>query len=103
MPMKKALVSLIVSICAFGAEPCRIEIAEKGSGWPVPMVELRTTHQLRFISDNNGVIAMDAPELMDRQIWVEVASPGYEGSKDGFGMRGVRLMPEGGKTLKIQR
>ena len=26
-----------------------------GSGWPVPLIELRTTHQVRFVSDNAGV------------------------------------------------
>ena len=28
---------------------CRIEVVEKGSGWPVPLVELRTTHNVRFV------------------------------------------------------
>src|SRR3954471_1245116 len=95
------LLILTASGCVFAAEPCRVEITEKESGWPVPLVELRTVNQLQFFSDNNGVIAIDAPELMDKQIWFNVASPGYEVPKDGFGMRGVRLKPESGKTLKI--
>src|SRR4051812_6670029 len=39
--------------------PCRIEVIEKNSGWPVPLVELRTTHSMRFVTDNAGVIAFD--------------------------------------------
>lgn len=93
---------LIATRFIFAGEPCRIEITEKGTGWPVPLVELRTVNQIQFFSDNNGVIAMDAPELMGKQIWFNVASPGYEVPKDGFGMRGVRLKPEPGKTLKIE-
>lgn len=83
-------------------KPCRIEVIEKGSGWPVPLVELRTTHNLSFITDNAGVIAMDAPELMGRQTWFTVIGHGYDAPKDGFGFRGVRLTPEPGKTLRVE-
>ena len=85
----------------FAAEPCRIEVIEKGSGWPVPLVELRTTHNVRFVTDNAGVIAFDLPELMGRETWFNVSGHGYEVPKDGFGYRGVRLTPEPGKTLRI--
>ncbi len=84
------------------AEPCRIEIVEQGNGWPVPLVELRTTHQARFVSDNAGRIAFDLPELMGRETWFEVHGHGYEVKADGFGMRGVRLKPEPGRTLRVE-
>jgi hypothetical protein len=82
--------------------PCRIEVVESGSGWPVPLVELRSTHQLRLVSDNAGVIACDAPELMDRETWFEVHGYGYEVPADGFGYRGVRLTPRPGATLRVE-
>ena len=84
------------------AEPCRIEVVDKQNGWPVPLVELRTTHQMRFVTDNAGVIALDAPELMGREVWFEVHGHGYEVPKDGFGMRGVRWKPEPGKILRLE-
>jgi hypothetical protein len=84
------------------AEPCRIEVVEKGSGWPVPLVELKTTHNVSFYTDNAGVVAMDLPEATGRETFFHVASDGYEVEKDGFGYRGVRLTPEPGKTLKIE-
>ena len=87
---------------AFALEPCRIEIVEKGSGWPVPLVELRTTHNVRLVSDNAGLIACDLPEVMGRETWFTVVGHGYDAPKDGFGMRGVRLIPEPGKTLKVE-
>lgn len=98
---------LLGSILAFtlnsaALEPCRIEVIERGSGWPVPLVELRTTHSQRFVSDNNGLIACDSPELMNREVWFDVIGHGYEVKKDGFGMRGVRLTPQPGKTLKVE-
>lgn len=81
---------------------CRIEVVEKGTGWPVPLVELRTTHHARFFTDNAGVIAFDLPELMGRETWFDVIGNGYEVPKDGFGYRGVRLKPEAGKTLRVE-
>src|ERR1041384_4361613 len=87
---------------SFAAQPCRIEVVEKGSDWPVPLVELGTTHHARFVTDNAGVIAFDLPELMGRETWFDVIGHGYEVPKDGFGMRGVRLKPEPGKTLKVE-
>ncbi|WCJ58566.1 hypothetical protein NXS98_12650 [Fontisphaera persica] len=89
-------------LSALAAAPCRLEIVEEGTGWPVPLVELRTTHNVRFVSDNAGVIAFDLPELMGRETWFDVVGHGYERPKDGFGYRGVRLTPEPGKTLRIE-
>ncbi|MEW6160600.1 MAG: hypothetical protein AB1813_24485, partial [Verrucomicrobiota bacterium] len=85
-----------------GPLPCEIRVVEKGTGWPVPLVELRTTHHARFVTDNAGVIAFDAPELMGRETWFDVIGHGYETPKDGFGMRGVRLKPEPGKTITVE-
>jgi hypothetical protein len=82
--------------------PCRIEVVEKGTGWPVPLVELRTTHQVRFVSDNAGNIAFALPELMGRETWFDVIGHGYEVPKDGFGYRGVRLKPEPGGSLRVE-
>jgi hypothetical protein len=87
---------------AFGSPPCRIEVVEKGSGWPVPLVELRTTHNVRLVTDNAGVIALDLPEVMGRESWFDVIGQGYEAPKDGFGYRGVRLTPLPGKTLRVE-
>ncbi|HKS38538.1 MAG TPA: hypothetical protein VJW76_15195 [Verrucomicrobiae bacterium] len=81
---------------------CRVEVVERETGWPVPLVELRTTHHVRFVTDNSGVIAFDLPELMGRETWFDVIGHGYDVPKDGFGSRGVRLKPEPGKTLKVE-
>jgi len=100
--MAMLLTSSLLGGLAAAMEPCRIEVVEKGSGWPVPLVELRTTHHMRFVTDNAGVIAFDLPELMGRETWFDVAGCGYEAAKDGFGFRGVRLTPEPGKTLRVE-
>ncbi len=87
---------------ASAGDPCRIEVVEVGTGWPVPLVELRTVNQIRFLTDNAGVIAFDQPEFMGRETWFEVHGHGYEAPKDGFGFRGFRLIPEPGKTLRVE-
>ena len=99
--MKRLAIALCLAHGAVAA-PCRIEVVEKGSGWPVPLVELRTTHQARFVTDNAGVIAFDLPELMGRETWFDVIGHGYEVPKDGFGSRGVRLTPKPGETLRVE-
>lgn len=100
LPLLSALAGITGVLHAI--EPCRIEVVEKGTGWPVPLVELRTTHQSRFVTDNAGVIALDSPELMGRETWFDVLGHGYTVPADGFGYRGVRLTPEPGKTLRIE-
>jgi hypothetical protein len=101
-PGRGLLVLLLFPARVACAEPCRIEVVEAGSAWPVPMVELRTTHQLRLVSDNAGVIAFESPELMGRETWFDVSGHGYERDKDGFGYRGVRLTPQAGQTLRVE-
>ncbi len=82
--------------------PCCIQVVESGTDWPVPLVELRTTHQVRFVTDNAGVIAFDLPELMGRLTWFEVIGHGYEAPKDGFGFHGVRFTPKPGETVRVE-
>jgi hypothetical protein len=90
-------------LCAglWAAEPCRIAVVEEGSGWPVPGVELRTVHGVRFVSDNAGVIAFDLPELMGQETWFTVSGHGYGVKADGFGYKGVRLRPAAGRKLTV--
>ena len=104
-------VLLLVGLAALGGsgraatEPFGVQVVEEGTGWPVPLVELRTTHQLRWISDNAGWVALDAPELIGQEVWLDIRSPGYGVRPDGFGMRGVRVrpVPGGQTTVRVRR
>lgn len=90
---------------SLGAEPFELEVVERGSGWPVPLVELRTTHQVSFWTDNAGRVAIDLPELVGKETWFTIASDGYEAPADGFGQRGVRvqLKPSGRQRVEVVR
>lgn len=83
-------------------KPVRIEVIDAENGWPVPLVELRTTHHESFVTDNAGNVAFGLPELMGKPTWLTVSSPGYEVAKDGFGFRGVRVLPMAGKSTQIK-
>ena len=100
--MKAALSLLALSSAGLAIEPCRIEIVDKENGWPVPLVELSTTNDARFISDNAGLIALDDPELLDRAVWFHVKGHGYGVNKDGFGYEGIRAAPMSGGTMRVE-
>jgi hypothetical protein len=99
---------VIAAVAGTGYEPrdaqaqlFRLEIVDAQSQHPVPLIELKTNSDLRWVSDNAGVIAIDAPELFDREVWCEVIGHGYGVPADGFGFRGVRIRPVAGGTQRI--
>lgn len=106
MPRDKRMLSLLpflLMATGLAAEkPCRILIVDEDNGWPVPLVELETTHHVQFVSDNAGVVAFDVPELMNTETWFSIRAHGYSVNPDGFGYRGVRLTPRPGTTLSIK-
>lgn len=87
---------------ANGEQLFKIRVLEKQSGWPVPLVELTTTHEVRFVSDNDGVIAFDLPELMNRPTWFTIKGHGYGVPPDGFGFEGVLLRPTPGGEAEVR-
>jgi len=90
---------------AAAPEPFRIRILDAESGRGVPLVELRTVHQFRFLTDSAGLVAVREPELFGERVFFHVSSHGYEFPPDGFGIRGAALevRPGGEATLKIRR
>ncbi len=89
-------------LLSLGAEPFGIEVVDRENGWPVPLVELRTTHHSSFFTDNLGLVAIDSPELMDREIYLSLSSDGYELKADGFGNAGIRVTPTAGEKTRIE-
>ena len=83
----------------------KIQVVDRQTGRGVPLVELRTTNNIRYFTDSNGIVAFYEPGLMDREVFFFVESHGYEFPKDGFGFRGTRLKtsPGGSAAIKIDR
>lgn len=82
-----------------------IRVVDADTGRGVPLVELRTTYEASYYTDSNGYIAFFEPELMNREVWFDIASWGYESPEGPYGTRGVALQTTPGtiKTIKIKR
>jgi hypothetical protein len=90
-------------------DPCakyfRIQVIDEQTGRGVPLVELRTVNNIRYVTDSNGIVAFCEPGLMDQQVFFYVESHGYEFPKDGFGFQGTthHVTRGGSAVLKIKR
>jgi hypothetical protein len=82
-----------------------IEVVDEDTSRGVPMVELLTTSGIRLYTDSSGLVAFYEPGVMNQKVWFGVSAHGYEFPADGFGLRGVSLMPKPGviERLKIKR
>ncbi|MDF1741074.1 MAG: hypothetical protein P1U86_18065 [Verrucomicrobiales bacterium] len=102
------LLTLSIFICtkaATAGDSFFITVTDSASGRPVPLVELRTTNQVRYHTDNLGVVTIDDPELLGEEVFFFVESHGYTFPADAFGMVGTRieLTPGGKAELKLTR
>lgn len=105
-----ALLALLVSAAAddkpaAAPAPFAIEVVDDRTGRGVPLIELRTVHEVRYVTDSNGLVAFDEPGLMDQKVFFHVAGHGYEHPKDGFGIRGRALdvKPGGRARVEVRR
>lgn len=99
------LLSLLLSI---GSEPSRyfaIQVVDEQTGRGVPLVQLETVDNVKFITDSNGLVAIDDPAMMNQKVFFKFTSHGYEFKKDMFDYPGEALEVKAGAraTLKIKR
>jgi len=105
-----AAVLLVLLTCAAAAAapttaPFAIRAVDEATGRGVPLVELRTTSNVSFWTDSNGLVAIFDPGLMNQRVYFHVFSHGYEYPADGFGFRGtvLEVKPGGRATLPLKR
>ena len=82
-----------------------IKAVDEATGRGIPLVELRTVSNIRYVTDSHGVAAFLEPGLMNRTVFFFVSSHGYVFPKDGFGNAGAMLETVPGKeaVLRLQR
>ena len=102
------LMTLSLHGCRADVVPSRyftIEVVDEQTGRGVPLVELRTVNNICHYTDSGGVVAFYEPGLMNRDVFFQVSSHGYEFAADGFGYRGktLRTAPGGIARLSIRR
>ena len=83
------------------AQPFAIEVVDEQTGRGVPLVELRTVHGIRLVTDSGGIAAFSEPGLMDQTVFFDVRAHGYEFPKDGFGFRGKALPIRSGGSARL--
>lgn len=96
------LVNAALTSAAWAIEPAGIRVIDKQTGRGIPLVELRTTAEERFVTDNAGLVAITAPELIGERVFFHIESHGYEFPKDGFGMRGRALDLKPGEIVSVE-
>ena len=107
--LRVVVLALVTASASWAGQPgsryFEIRVVDSVTGRGVPLVELRTVHQVRYVTDSNGIVAFHEPGLMGRRVFFHVKSHGYEFPKDGFGNRGKALMATAGgqATLKLKR
>jgi hypothetical protein len=102
--------SLLVWLCSFYCQSAEsscfsVTVVDDQTGRGVPLVELRTVSEMRFYTDSNGLVALNEPALMGREVFFFVKSHGYDFPKDGFGSAGKVLGVKAGASaeLKVKR
>jgi hypothetical protein len=82
-----------------------IKVVDDQTGRGVPLVELRTTNEISYYTDSNGILAFYEPGLMGQTVYFNIKSDGYEFPEDFLGNRGIALkVTSGGSAeLKIKR
>lgn len=100
-----SLLTLNISQIGRSAEHFGVQIVDSQTGRGIPLVELRTVHEVSYWSDSNGWIAIDEPALHGQETYFSIQSHGYHHKPDGFGYRGVRLhvRPGGRATIQLKR
>ena len=97
--MVTILLALLAALAgAAASDYFKITVVDEQTGRGVPLVELRTTNNLRYYTDSNGVVAFYEPALMDQDVRFDIRSPGYR----GFG-KTLRVMRGGSAGLRMSR
>ena len=108
----RSLIIAIGLVCVFcvyrqaGADQAekyfKITVVDRQTGRGVPLMELRTTANVRFVTDSRGVIAFYEPGLMDQDVFFFVQSHGYTFPADAFGYHGTKLRVKAGGSARIE-
>lgn len=105
LPTLLCLLSLTACAAPPAGEYFEIQVIDEATGRGVPMVELETTHAMKYITDSAGRVAFFEPGFMNQKVYFGVKSHGYEMEKDflGFAGRQLNVTPGGRGELKVRR
>ncbi len=97
---------LLVVLPSYASDPpFRIQVVDAETGRGIPLVELRTTNEIRWFTDSAGNAAIDEPGLVGQRVYFNVRSNGYSYKKDNFGYSGESfdIKPGGSGVIRMTR
>jgi hypothetical protein len=82
-----------------------VRVVDSDTRRGVPLISLKLPNEVVYWTDSAGVIAMDEPSLVSRQVYAEVTGHGYRFTGKTVLGPGVMLRVEPGqtKTLEVER
>lgn len=91
--------------CLLAGDYFQIRVIDAETKRGIPLVELETVNQILYVTDSNGIAAVNEPGLINQEVYFRIRSHGYEYPADGFGYRGKKLQvtPGGKAVLKMKR
>lgn len=95
-------IALAQSRAQSSAEYAGIRVVDAATGRGVPQVELETVNNVRFITDNAGLVAINEPGWLGQETFFFVRTHGYAADKDGFGYAGARVTLQAGEIAEIK-
>lgn len=103
-----AILATVIGLAANCAElpgPCGLTIVERGSGRVVPALMFHTSFAMRCVTDNDGAMALDAPDILGKDTWFGIEGNGYGLKKDFIGNAGfgVKSKPGGTERREVDR
>ncbi len=78
-----------------------IHVVDEKTRRGIPLVELRTTNDVRYYTDSAGWAAVIDPGLMQKKVYFNMSSPGYERRKDDFGYSGFAANVKPGASVQV--
>ena len=79
-----------------------IEVTDATSGRGIPLVEFETVNHIRFVSDSQGYVAINDPDLLDHNVFFTVRALGYDVPGDAQGFTGQAVLLKAGLVAKLR-
>lgn len=100
-----AAASTASAAAAVEYNPFAIKVVDRETGKGIPLVEVSTVNEVKYVTDSAGYVAFFEPGLMNEDVWFELESHGYSHTYDSFGAKGttVKAVPGGEVTLYMDR
>jgi hypothetical protein len=83
-------------------EYCVVRVIDEDTGRGVPLVELGLPNRVKYWTDSAGVVALDEPSFVGRDVFVTVRGHGYEYPSDTPLGRGINLRVEPGAIHDVR-